>query len=614
MGPNIDGRKLARQRSFRARFVIGYGVSYAVDTVLLGLFAAAGTVADWVPVAYGGAGLLLCFVFYGLLINGTIRRARDQYLTLLQTIASSAVMLVFLWLVPQVGILFLCILFIVVGFGSLRLSRRDALVCFGAISVGTGLVLHQTPAVVWLPHATPTEIALVWTWFLATLARVMGLGLIGNTMRVELVKRHRELRDSLGALENRTEELRAAKAVAEAATLAKSEFLATMSHEIRTPLSGLLGMAELLHGTRLDEVQQRYCSAISAAGGALRDLLGDIIDLSKIEAGKVQIEQEALDLARLLADLDFAYREMARARDNTFHTDVDLAGRQWLRGDSLRLRQVLVNLLGNAAKFTERGRIELSAQALAPRPGDARIWLRFTVRDSGIGMNPEMLKRLFQPFEQADSSTTRRYGGSGLGLAIVKHLVDLMGGTIDVQSTPGIGTQVDIELPFAPARAPAGAAPPSAARPGALLPRAALAVLLVEDNDLNQEVACAMLGNAGHRVEIAGNGAEAVDICAQRRFDCVLMDCQMPGMDGYEATRRIRAHETASGAPRTPIVALTANAMNGDRERCLQAGMDDFLAKPFDAPALLAAVARNASRVAQLIRQHPVPLPSPVHA
>ena len=386
--------------------------------------------------------------------------------------------------------------------------------------------------------------------------------------------------------------LASAKAQAESANLAKSHFLANMSHEIRTPLNGVLGMADLLRGTPLSAEQRRYCEAIASSGRGLRDLLGDILDLSKIEAGKVELEREDFNLSRVLADLVSAHSELARARGNALHAALELPEEARYNGDALRLRQVLGNLLSNAVKFTENGRIELRAQALEARPGNARPWLRFTVKDTGIGISAETQARLFQPFSQADSSTTRQYGGTGLGLTISKHLVELMGGRIGVRSTPGAGSEFSVELPLEPAQTRAQA------QAQAVQAGASLAVLVVEDNDINQEVARAMLEVAGHRVEVAANGAEALKKCAQSHFDCVLMDCQMPGMDGYEATRRIRAREAENGGVRVPIVALTANAMSGDRERCLAAGMDDFLAKPFDSAALLAALARGA-RLAQ---------------
>ena len=415
---------------------------------------------------------------------------------------------------------------------------------------------------------------------------------MGNLIE-EVAERKRAEHD----LSQQAEELEAARAAAEHANRAKSQFLANMSHEIRTPLNGVLGMADLLHVTSLDEDQRRYCNAIVSSGRALRDLLGDILDLSKIEAGKIELEREDFDLPRLLADLATAYRELSAARGITFHSEPDLPENARFCGDALRLRQVLSNLLGNAVKFTENGRIELAALALDPRPGDSRQWVRFTVQDTGIGMNAETLAKLFQPFSQADSSTTRRYGGSGLGLMIAKRLVDLMGGTLEVQSSPGVKTEFRLELPFEPARAPAPAMQPEALVP-APVAGASLAVLLVEDNEVNQEVARAMLQSAGHRVEVAADGAEAVRKFAQGRFDSVLMDCQMPVMDGFEATRLIRAREVESGSARTPIVALTANAMAGDRERCMAAGMDNFLSKPFDTRSLLAAVAHGAARAA----------------
>ncbi len=392
--------------------------------------------------------------------------------------------------------------------------------------------------------------------------------------------------------------LAAAKEQAESSSRAKSQFLANMSHEIRTPLNGVLGMADLLGGTPLSAEQRRYCEAIAASGRSLRDLLGGVLDLAKIEAGKMALEEEDFDLSHLLGDLVSIYRELSVSRGNAFEAKLELEGRDRLRGDSLRIRQVLGNLLGNAAKFTDRGRIQFGARLLDRLPGDVRTWVLFTVEDTGIGMSDETLAKLFQPFSQADSSTTRRYGGTGLGLAIARNLVELMGGKLEVETTPGAGSKFSVRLPFeeTPAafddlRVSAGTA---LGLPASMGP---LSVLLVEDNDINQEVARTVLAQAGHRVEVAADGAEGVRKWTRGRFDCVLMDCQMPVMDGYEATRLIRSREAARGTTRVRIVALTASNMAGDRERCFAAGMDDFLSKPFDSAALLAVVQGHGARL-----------------
>ena len=387
-------------------------------------------------------------------------------------------------------------------------------------------------------------------------------------------------------------DLTQSRAEAEAANEAKSQFLSTMSHEVRTPLNGLLGMAELLQETSLTADQRRYCQVITSSGRALYELLSDILDLSKIEAGKVRIEATDFDLALLIGDILSVYSDLAASRSNRLIAEVDIPSPGRFRGDPTRLRQVLSNLLSNAIKFTEGGNIALAVSALALRAGDPRTWLRISVRDSGIGIAPEELKILFRPFTQADSSTTRQYGGTGLGLVISKHLVELMGGCLNVESAPGVGTHIRFDLPFAAAEnteAPRATDAPTAKR-------LAARVLVAEDNPVNQEVIRAMLSLAGAEVLLVENGELAVQTFRQGNFDVVLMDCQMPVMDGYEAARAIR-HEEAPGR-RIPIIALTANAFSEDRERCLSAGMDDYVAKPVTRDLLIQTVARWAGRSA----------------
>jgi PAS domain S-box-containing protein len=435
-------------------------------------------------------------------------------------------------------------------------------------------------------------------------------------------------------------ELLQAKESADAASRAKSKFLANMSHEIRTPMNGVLGMNELLLGTPLDATQRRFAESAQRSGQALLRIINDILDFSKIEAGRLELENVEFDLRGIVGDVLEMFGATARGKGLALQSQLAPALPRTFRGDPLRLRQILTNLVGNAVKFTDQGAITIEVELAdaPPVPGESgaaaslrtavagtgesppRDLLRFRVRDTGIGMDAAAQARLFTAFSQADGSTTRRFGGTGLGLAICRQLAELMGGRIGVDSRVGEGScfwfTVLLER-VAAAGAVADAAPAAAhgdTQPAAQAQRAAGAaargasaahaaaspacadgpiaarVLLAEDNPVNQEVAVAMLEQLGCSVVRAANGRAAVTHALAERFDLVLMDCQMPEMDGFDATRMLRA--SGGLGAQVPIVALTANALAGDRDRCLDAGMDDYLSKPFSFEQLGAALRR----------------------
>ena len=382
-------------------------------------------------------------------------------------------------------------------------------------------------------------------------------------------------------------ELRAAKEIAEQASKAKSEFLATMSHELRTPLTGALGMADLLAAEPLSDKERHLVEEIRSSGRHLLDLLSNVLDLSRIESGKLELEQTDFSIAELLEAVRSLLAPQAVERGLTLAFELDESVPPSLKGDPTRLRQVLINLVGNGLKFTSRGgvRVRVFRQ---PEP-DGRIRLRFEVRDTGIGIPQEKQAELFKPFVQADSSTTRRYGGSGLGLAISRRLVEAMGGTLEVESLPSVGSCFWFEVVLE-----AGAVTSveqAALDPTTIPPRR---ILLVEDVELNRRLLQMMLSAHGHEVIFATNGAEAVDLVARERFDVVLMDVQMPVMGGVEATRRIR--RMAGPTREVPIIGLTANVLASEQERYLAAGMNACLTKPIDWDQLFAALARSGGR------------------
>lgn len=450
--------------------------------------------------------------------------------------------------------------------GRSTLPLLIAHVVLGALGADSTRLVIDYPAVA---SVSTLLTARGFVWAIFTLNAMV---MLGSAVRLAL------MRSEISHHTETERQLHEAKIAADEGHRAKSDFLAVMSHEIRTPLNAVMGFANLLEDTHLDESQRGYVTTIAREGARLKSLVNDLLDLTKMEKGRLALERLPIAPAETAHDVLRLFSARAAEKNLELRLEAQLAGPLVVSGDPVRFHQILVNLVDNAVKFTSSGTISVFMSWEAPRTVHVTGLLRIRISDTGIGIAPENLSGLFQMFTQADSSTSRRFGGTGLGLAICQRLVQLMGGEITAQSRLGEGSTFELSLPFTPVAGPVEPAPAPTSREPVLSfkPR----ILVVDDMETNRLLLEVFLRRSGFEPELAADGEQAITLARTKHYDAILMDLQMPAVDGYTATRRIRENE--HGSKRTPIIALTASITLGTREKCLAAGMSDYLTKPLD--------------------------------